>query len=92
VCVYIYIFSSGVANPDPKELQAKMHNAGIVLGWVYFLALDFWCSLPSWVRWVNMYSQPTMWEPRETISLGEIHASRFVHAHMAKVFTFERRQ
>jgi hypothetical protein len=49
VCVYIYIYisSSGVANPDPKELQAKMHNAGIVLGWVTFLALDFWCSLPS---------------------------------------------
>ena len=84
--LYVYVYRRAIflvvlwnyGSLKPKALTQFLWNsevkppmAGMVLGWVTFLALDFWRT---------RYSQATMWEPRG-LPLGEIGASCLVHAH-----------
>ena len=72
----------------PWTSKIKHFKAGIVLViWVTFLALAFWCTLPPMVRPIvdgvfgwTINSQPTMWEARHLPSRVKV-AGCIVHAH-----------
>ena len=67
----------------PWKLEVKLPKAIIVLRWVTFLALDFWCTLPPMVH-------PIIVEESRGLPWRAIGAGWLVRPF--KVFTFKRRQ